>query len=335
MSKLLKGKRVFLDTQVFRKARFGVSNPAFKKLSEICKEGDVTLVTTSITRKEIDAQIDEVAPEIKKTLGTAASILVGFGLPEITINGASAATLTEAEIAAFLKALVAIFFRDCDVEEIELPKRALHNALDLYFGKRAPFGPGKKKSEFPDAFVLEALKSKAGQNGESVYVISEDSDFSSACKECPHFEQLPSIAHFLNLWNVHSDSIKQVRATLRANIKKIHNLLDQVVEGISGEMDAPGSVKISHREIVDVLDELVISCDDSKASTEFVCYVEFDAFLEIHPPHNAHAEQRQAHAGQSVNITLEFDYDPTNPKVFEVVTYWAPQSITFSAHRAS
>jgi hypothetical protein len=53
------------------------------------------------------------------------------------------------------------FFQDSEAEEIELPKSALKQVLDLYFARRPPFGEGKKKSEFPDAFVLEALKSKA------------------------------------------------------------------------------------------------------------------------------------------------------------------------------
>jgi hypothetical protein len=334
MSKLLKGKCVFLDTQVFRKALFGVCNPAFKKLSEICKDGDVRLVTTKITRQEIDAQIEEAGPDIKKTLGKAASILAGLGLPEPAIQGTSAATITEAEIVVFLKDLVATFFRDCEVQDIEFPKGALHNVLDLYFGKRPPFGAGKKKAEFPDAFVLEALKSKAGRNGESIYVVSEDTDLVAACNGVAHLESVPSVAHFLNLWNVHSNSIKQVRSTLSVNTKVIHETLDRIVEGISGDIDAPGSVEISHRNIVDILDELVISCDETKASVEFVCLVEFDAWLEIHPPHNGPFEYRNAQPSQTIYITLEFRFDPANPKVFEVDNYWAPQSITISAHSA-
>lgn len=110
MSKLLKGKRVFVETQIFRKARFGVTSPAFKKLSEISKDRNVTLGTTSITRREIDAQIDEIASELKTALGRAANILVGFGLPELVIRGSSAATLDEAQIAVLLKDLVATFF---------------------------------------------------------------------------------------------------------------------------------------------------------------------------------------------------------------------------------
>lgn len=334
MAKLLKGKRVFIDTQVFRKARFGVASPAFKKLASISKARDIILVTTTITKREIEAQIKAVAPEIKTSLGRAAGLLQGFGLPELHVNNAPAATFTEPQTIAFLKDLMTNFFRDCDSEEIELPEHALRNTLDLYFAKRPPFGDAKKKSEFPDAFVLEALKSRAGTNGESVYVVSEDPDLEAACKECQYLEHLPSVGHFLDLWNLHSTTIKQVRATLRQNSSKIHEHLERIVDSISGEMDAPGVVEMSYRNIVDVLDELVISCDDSQASVEFVCYVKFEGFLEIHSPNNAPLEYRQAERQQTVIITLEFKFDPSDPNIFNVDTYWAPQSITFAAHEA-
>ena len=233
-----------------------------------------------------------------------------------------------------LKELVAKFFRDSDAEEIELPENTLKQALDLYFERRPPFGEGKKKSEFPDAFVLEALKSKAGRNSESVYAISEDPDFVAACKEHPHLEQLPSIGHFLDLWNVHTDSVKQVRSTLRRNVKKIHEELDRIVEGISGEMDASGSVAMSHRKIVDILDELVISCDETKASVEFVCFVEFEAWLEIRHADGVSLEHRRGEREQAISITLDFRFDPKDPTIFEIETYWAPQTVTFTAHRA-
>jgi hypothetical protein len=334
MSKLLKGKRVFLDTQIFRQARFGVASPAFKKLAEICKHGDLILITTSITRREIEAQIDDSAPDFKKTLGRAAGLLSGLGHSEPTIDSVPVAKMTEPEIAAHVKKTVAEFFHDCEAEEIELPKNAVHTVFDHYFKKQPPFGDAKKKSEFPDAFVLEALKEKAGRNGESLYVISEDADFVSTCKLSPHLESLPSIGHFLNLYNVHSTSVKAVRATLRANVKCIHDTLDRIVESLAGEMDAPGIVKMTHRKIVDILDELVISCDDKTASVEFVCFVEFEAWLEIHPLHDAPFEHRHADSGQGINITLEFEFDSDNPEVFEVKTYWAPQSIMISAHTA-
>ena len=60
MSKLLNGKRVFVDTQVFRAARFAVSTPSFAKLRELCETRKLTLLTTEITRREIEPRFQRL-----------------------------------------------------------------------------------------------------------------------------------------------------------------------------------------------------------------------------------------------------------------------------------
>ena len=45
-----------------------------------------------------------------------------------------------------------------------------------YFARRAPFGAGKKKSEFPDALALNALERTAVDRGISILVVSKDFD---------------------------------------------------------------------------------------------------------------------------------------------------------------
>jgi hypothetical protein len=335
MSKLLKGKRVFIDTQVFRKASFGIAGPAFAKFAMLCEEREAILVTTKITRREIEAQIDEVAPEIRNIFTKAGRMASSLRQPEFVVLGFPSSQITDPQVAAAVKKLVQRFFEDCLAEEIELPKDALPTVLDLYFEKRPPFGAGKKKAEFPDALVLEALRAKAGINGESIYVISEDTDFAAACKECMHLEILPTLSHFLNCYNEHAETVKNVRATLRNNAKKIDQKLDDILNSLSGELDCAGSIQFAHRKIVDILDELVLSCYEDKASVEFVCFVEIDAWLEIRPRDNATPEYRHAEKHQAISLTLDFKFDPSNPSVFEVESYWAPQAITFSAHSAS
>src|ERR1700722_2596302 len=284
MSKLLNGKRVFIDTQVFRKARFAISAPAFAKLGQLCKDGEVILVTTTITRREINAQIAETASEFRSALAKAGGIAISLGQPDLVISDIPATKISEQQVSLAFNRLVDSFFEECAAEHLELPKSALQAVLDLYFDKKPPFGPGKKKAEFPDAFVLEALKAKAGVNGEALYVISEDSDFVSACKDCAHLEVLPSISHFLDRYNAHVEAVKQVRATLKQNASRIDVRLESILLGLLGDMGGcPVTVEFESRKIVDVLDSLVISCDEMHASVEFICFIEADAWLEILP----------------------------------------------------
>jgi hypothetical protein len=52
-----------------------------------------------------------------------------------------------------------------------------------YFKAKPPFNQEKKKSEFPDAFALEALRTFCVENGSRVTIVSGDSDCKAACEE--------------------------------------------------------------------------------------------------------------------------------------------------------
>jgi len=330
MSKLLKGKRLFVDTQVFREARFAVSNPAFAKLRELCEVRKLTLLTTDITRREINANIFEVASEFQKTLRNAAGIITSLQQPDIIIFGVPAIKLTEDDLAKALARQVNEFFEKCQVVKVELPQTALPTVLDLYFGKKPPFGEGKKKAEFPDAFVLEALKSKSGINNEFVYVVSGDQDLANACKQHPHLEYVESLSRFLDCYNAHADTIKQVHATVKKNFKMIEKQLQNIVESLPGELQGrSGFVQLDSVELADILDILVVSCDGPTASVEFVCHVGVKALLEEMTSTDAQPDFRKIDQKEVVNITLEFKFDPANVQAFEVETYWSPVSLCF------
>lgn len=55
--------------------------------------------------------------------------------------------------------------------------------FELYFKGEAPFGTGKKKHEFPDAFVIDAIKSYINQHPNDILlVVSRDADWINAFK---------------------------------------------------------------------------------------------------------------------------------------------------------
>jgi hypothetical protein len=330
MSKLLKGKRVFVDTQVFRQARFAVSNPSFTKLRELCEARKLNLLTTEITRREIDANIFEVASEIQKTLRKAAGIITSLGQPDIIVFGIPANKLTEDDLVKALSRQVNDFFEKCQVEQVELPRTTLATVIDLYFKKQPPFGAGKKKAEFPDSFVLEALKSKAGINSECVYVVSGDTDISKACTPSTFLEHIATLPHFLDRYNAHADTIKLVHATVKKNFKQIEKKLQDILESLPGELRGrSGFVQLNSVQLADILDTLVVSCDGPTASVEFVCHAEVKASLETTDSIDAQPDFREIDQMEVVNITLEFKFDPANAEVFEVETYWAPVSLCF------
>src|SRR5207249_3278369 len=59
--------------------------------------------------------------------------------------------------------------------------------FDDYFSVQPPFGTGKKKSEFPDAFAAHALRAWCKANGQIMHVVSGDGDWESVCAAVPEF----------------------------------------------------------------------------------------------------------------------------------------------------
>ncbi len=63
-----------------------------------------------------------------------------------------------------------------------------------YFDKKPPFGPDKKKSEFPDALALATLEGWAIAHKTMILAISNDKGWESYCTASPHFVCLEDLA---------------------------------------------------------------------------------------------------------------------------------------------
>jgi hypothetical protein len=124
-------------------------------------------------------------------------------------------------VIAHLHAQFATFLQDAQVESIPLTGPDAENVFELYFGRRAPFGQGKKKSEFPDAFIVASLDRWCRERNEKMYVITGDGaerqpkdtaggavtnedveglkSMMSACHETGTLLPLPRVSMFLEL----------------------------------------------------------------------------------------------------------------------------------------
>ena len=71
--------------------------------------------------------------------------------------------------------------------------------FDDYFAGRAPFGAGKKKSEFPDALALNALERTAISRGIGILVVSKDRDWKEFCQDSDHLYHITDLDRALAL----------------------------------------------------------------------------------------------------------------------------------------
>ena len=178
----LRTRHVFLDTEVYRRAGFNLSNTPFSLLAKQIESGRVVLHVTDITLAEIQRQLAEsalvMAAEAKRLARDFNRISQLTGEVSITVSNVDGPALGERAWAGFIDALVKRF-RSHSILALEIPARTV---FDRYFAGTAPFDHRGSK-EFPDAFVVEGLARYCKNNEISMYVVSGDAALRKAAGE--------------------------------------------------------------------------------------------------------------------------------------------------------
>ncbi len=178
----LRTRHVFLDTEVYRRAAFNISNTPFALLAKQIEEGRVVLHTTDITLAEIHRQLKEavlvMAAEAKRLARDFKRIAQLTGETNLPVKNVDGSDLGEKAWTGFVSAL-GRRFRSHSVLALEIPARVV---FDRYFAGTAPFDHRGSK-EFPDAFVIEALAHYCKSNEISMYVVSGDAALRKAAGE--------------------------------------------------------------------------------------------------------------------------------------------------------
>ena len=68
-----------------------------------------------------------------------------------------------------------------------------------YFAERAPFAPGKKKTEFPDALALNALERTAVDRKTGILVVAKDNGWKNFCRNSTQLYLVPDLERALAL----------------------------------------------------------------------------------------------------------------------------------------
>lgn len=170
---------VFLDTNIFIRAKFNFHGGSLQNLKKYCETGTAVLFTNDIivreVRSHIDADVGSMAKQAKNAIKNHGELVNAISREvyqtiEATILGATE-NLTS-QFDAYIEG--AIF----------LPNEGL-SVVDLfndYFNKCAPFEKNeKKKSEFPDAAVIMSIKRyMAETDATELHIVSDDDGWHDA-----------------------------------------------------------------------------------------------------------------------------------------------------------
>jgi hypothetical protein len=189
---------VALDTQVFDSYNFNYKSKVFQTLIKLVQQEKIRLLLTCVTLYEIKAHITEGAELTSKAIDQAVKSLdTKRSKPQGDTKRVRISANSD-RLYEFKKSVQALapdfdkinqellgqledFLQETDFEIIEVDQVSVIEIFENYFSGFPPFGEGKKKYEFPDAFALSALQREAKDRNKIIYIVSGDSDWEKFC----------------------------------------------------------------------------------------------------------------------------------------------------------
>lgn len=309
-----KTRNVFVDTSAFINENFAVKSTAFKSLVSLCRMHKAFLKLTDVTICELKSNIEAGLAEASKVLqnkGREMRILRNVD------NAAFAVLfkkLDEAALQGELFRMLQTDFKNAQAEVVGASGLNAAAIFEKYFKKQPPFGPSKKKAEFPDAFVLRALEEWCANNNEGVYVVSTDRDMQSACSDNGPLFHLNSIAEFVDLVLREEDDQANFLAQLFTdNPRKIIDAIRSEFEDTTVYLeDQDGSGEPSVTQVT-LISAAVVSMSEGEITLEMDATIAFNVNVSYADP-NATSYDNEDHTTTVWNyIDADLDREENVP----------------------
>ena len=325
---------IFIDTSIFISSNFNVNSSVFSSLQSLCSAGHVRLILTDITIEEIKSNLSKPIREAESAIKKART--KARVLRNVKSDGYQFlfGEMNKEEIYSKIYAQLSKFCQDCNatiLNAMEIPAKPI---FEDYFQCNPPFGEGKKKSEFPDAFVISAIIAWCESNKDTVYTVSSDPDFKNASMQNDYLEYLPSIAKFIEirladeniLVGVIHDHMKQQKNRI------FEAVADQIkeYEMIVQDADFDAEAFIEEVSIIDMNDASIINISDNKATIEASILAYLNVDVNCYDPDSWYKdpEDKTIHYWDKIEdvfereeyVEIEFDifFDKTNIQNFKV-----------------
>jgi hypothetical protein len=280
---------VHLDTEVFDAAKLNLTSEKFKSLQAHCENGRIRLLMTTVTKREILRHVREQARSAVNSLKQiSADWSFLHNLPahkfHVLVEKPDKKELGDSMAAAFEAYLAA-----AKVEIIDLGSADADQIFDSYFNLKPPFAEGKKKSEFPDAFAIQALEHWCDDHDETVHAVSGDKDWLNACADHKRLVHLPTLDSFLDL-------VTQQQQALHEKVLELYEASTaKIIDAIKKEFPDRGFYlhgeqgEVNEVDVQDVIlgdDTAVISISDTDATVAVSADVKYTAHLTVDDTYN-------------------------------------------------
>lgn len=282
----LETRHIFIDTSIFVGANFHYQSSTFRQLITLARESYLFVYLTPITIGEVKANIhDRVESAHRAVQKCKKEAMVLRHLPDDTYKGFfidfDVKAVEESLIQQFEK-----FISEARANIVPVSGTSIDQVFNQYFSLSPPFGIGKKKSEFPDAFALAAMREWCATKGQKIYVISTDGDMARACEGDKALIFLESLEALLNivatdnkiLATFAASAFEHLESEITREIIKQFNLLGFIVEDEEGEVDS-----IEAKD-VDINKSYLIYVTNREASFRLDVSIDYSADITYYDP---------------------------------------------------
>lgn len=337
----LETDQVFIDTQAFFRERFDWESKSLARLQELVQLGHLHVLTTSITVSEVRGKIREGLEHARGAMRKHDVVLEQLNNSQImaALNGSDAEARLNGKFDNYLKLLGAT--------SVPL-SRNVDQIFDDYFNENPPFS-AKKKSEFPDAFVVSSLRERAQTTGRKIYVVSGDPDMRACCEHAPELIVVENLTDLISLATVTRTFHDNLLAFLQGSAllaEKLGECLAQSDVVLRGTSRSYARLSLASAE-VHAVDEIeiehlnVISQEGNRFVCEIIFYATVELGLEISVETHEWAGEEEHEWSDEVSTgvaksrafyaELEFTFDPQSPEMTSFEHVSCPAEIEIEA----
>ncbi|WYD79331.1 MAG: PIN domain-containing protein [Candidatus Electrothrix gigas] len=319
---------VHIDSSIFIGKNFNFSGSDFKALVEWAKEDKIKIILTSITVEEVQSNISKAIDKSIQAIRKArkeARILKNLPLSIFT-------ELDYSELEKEILGQFQKFINDSKADVLSLSDVDADHVFRLYFEKKAPFGLGKKKFEFPDAFILAAISLESEQESSPVYVISADKDFAAATENFKGVICIDSLEKYLSLVASHYEELAPlVTKLMEENQKNIKDAIkDQFLELGFYLGDQQGEVYDVKVNEIWGLEGYLISINNEIATFELTPTIEYTASISYDDLDTATYDSEdkvlipwrkidtEVQRSEILQVDMTIAFSPSDRSIFEI-----------------
>lgn len=292
---------VTIDTNIFDAAKYNLSDASTLRILENhVKSGKIKVVLSDIvvqeSKRHIAARVKEVCGIVNIARNSALKVYNEHLISSIGMNEMFRIVESKDDIIAKEEKVFDDFLCAIDAEILGTDLIDINSVLSDYFGAKPPFEEsGKKKSEFPDAFIAQQIRNRFGET-ETVVIVSNDKGFIRACRESENhlfFNSLGALYNAISKEDAAYDDtiavIKELQLRISAAVKEYIKGNENIdVHGLSYDKDGIESgydysevylhsisdVTFSVRSVDEISENISLVTLSCKADISADCYYE-------------------------------------------------------------